>query len=937
MTPQQWQEVDRLFQHAVELSPEDRDSFLDEACSGDAALRKEVDSLLASDASASHLIDQEVLLEAAPFLAVEVARLDDGQKLGNYEIVRLIGRGGMGEVYLARDEILNRRVALKLLPADYTTKPAHLRRFQQEAHAASALNHPNILTIHELRQVEDYQYIATEFVDGETLRERLNRGLPPIPEILDIAIQVATAMAAAHEAGIIHRDIKPENIMLRPDGYVKVLDFGLSKLRQEVDSALAGDVHQDLAASSALIMGTVKYMSPEQARGSAVDQRTDIFSMGVVLYEMTFGAPPFPGSNAAEVIESVLHQEPAALTNSSREVPPRLLTVIRKTLAKDKESRYQSSKELLLDLRDLKGSLDRQSRLHSSGAVRIGSLLLHNRARVAVFALSALVFILGIVAVTYWRLNQKRPVVAWITRAPLPRPRTAAAVATLNQQIYVVSGADDSGTTDSVVVYDPITNQWSPRAPLPTARAHAATAAIEGKLYVFGGCGRNSEGNHDCRVATTAVVEVYDPVTNSWTSRAPMPAARSSMASAVIDGKVYLAGGMGACPPCPASKMLEVYDPHTDTWDTTRAQLPIPQNTPSGAAIDGKFYIVGGAQTLSQKYDETQYLTAYDPISDQWTIKSPLPTSRTFVGVTEVHGQLYVIGGDRNGDSRVVEFYDPRTDRWASGPSMPVVRPGAHPVSLDGIIYLTGCGGPGGNPIATLDAYIPPCPGSVCSSAPAGLIAWWPGDGDFHDIVGASNGQVEGDVTFAPGKVDQAFNFNGSSFITMGNPPALRLTGTQVSMSGWVYPRANTWAIYFGKTRYGFDDYILTFGRGIDGFIRSNGTGLAVLGYADFPANQKLFVPPLNQWTQVALTYDGAQIKVYANGELIGQADKTGALNGDDSPFNIGGRADDEGPPKFNGLIDEVEVFDRTLSPQEIKAIFETGGAGHCKPRKSCS
>src|SRR5687767_2452172 len=236
MTPQQWQEIDRLFQHAVELNPRDRDTFLEEACKGNRLLREEVDSLLVSDASASNLIDQEVLAQAAPFLAVEFPRLEDGQKLGNYEIVRLIGRGGMGEVYLAKDEILNRRIALKLLPADYTTHPERLRRFQQEAFAVSALNHPNILTIHELRQVEDLQFIATEFVDGETLRERMNRESLGLLQILDIAVQLASALTAAHEANIVHRDIKPENIMLRRDGYVKVLDFGLAKLKEFVEA-----------------------------------------------------------------------------------------------------------------------------------------------------------------------------------------------------------------------------------------------------------------------------------------------------------------------------------------------------------------------------------------------------------------------------------------------------------------------------------------------------------------------------------------------------------------------------------------------------------------------------------------------------------------------------------------------------------------------------
>jgi len=940
---EQWQKVDQLFQQAAELDVAARTGFLDQACRGDRALREEVDSLLASDEVRWDLIDDEVLSQAAPFLAVDSPQLGAGARLGHYQVIRLIGRGGMGEVYLARDETLKRQVALKLLPAEYTASGERLRRFEQEAHAASALNHPNILTVHELRL--DEHFIATEFVEGETLRQRLNRGRIPLSEILDIAVQAATAMTAAHQAGIVHRDIKPENIMLRPDGYVKVLDFGLSKLRPEVETGLTGDADQDLAASSALLMGTVKYMSPEQAQGLAVDQRSDIFSLGAVLYEMVFAEPLFKGSNTADIFESLLHHEPAALVSPSSETPKSLLTILQQALAKNKASRYQSGKELIEDLKGLGRDLEHESRLYTAATVsavirqrirKVSSRLFRTKARIALLSTLAIILIIGVAAAVSWSLR-RQPVLTWVTRAPLPRPRSQAAVATLNQQIYVVSGFDDSGTTDSVLAYDPATNQWNQRAPLPTPRSTAGAAAIDGKLYVFGGCGKNSEGNLDCRIAVSNVLEVYDPATNTWTSKAPMPTARSQTASAVINGKLYVAGGTGNCGTCALFKMLEVYDPQTDTWDTTKAPLPTGQAAGGGVALDGKFYVLGGAQTQAQVYDKKQYLAVYDPLTDRWTNKSQLPTLQKVAGLAAVHDKLFVIGGlTAVGDSKAVESYDPRTDRWASEPPLPAAIEFPQPVVIDGTIYLAGRGGAGNNPNARLDSYVVPCPGSACSSAPSGLIAWWPGDGKANDLVGASPGRFQGNVTFAPGKVGQAFNFDGSSFVTMGDPPALHLTSTQVTMAGWIYPRANRPAVCFGKTKSGYSDYLLSFGRGIAATIMSGGAGLAVLGYSDFPANQTLYEPALSHWTHIAVTYDGSQIKLYANGELIGAGDIAGAISGHDVPFNIGGANDNEGLGKFDGLIDEVEVFDRTLSPQEIKEIFETGEAGHCKSRESC-
>ncbi len=265
--------------------------------------------------------------------------------IGHYKISELLGTGGMGEVYLATDIVAGRKAALKLLPTRFTADAERATRFQREARAVVALNHPNILTVYEIGQDHSTHYIASELIEGETLRQRLERGRLQVSEAVDVAIQVTSALAAAHEAGIVHRDIKPENIMLRPDGYVKVLDFGVAKLaEQEAPATMSKDealllVETNLGA----ILGTVRYMSPEQARGAPVDRRTDIWSLGVVLYEMVTGHAPFDGDTPAEVMSSILENEPPLLTKYIGRIPAELQQIISKTLRKDRSERYQSA------------------------------------------------------------------------------------------------------------------------------------------------------------------------------------------------------------------------------------------------------------------------------------------------------------------------------------------------------------------------------------------------------------------------------------------------------------------------------------------------------------------------------------------------------------------------------------------------------------------
>jgi serine/threonine protein kinase/Tfp pilus assembly protein PilF len=294
--------------------------------------------------------------------------------ISNYRIVSKLGVGGMGEVYLAEDSRLRRQVALKVLPRTIASDTDRLARFEREAHAASALNHPNILTIHEFGTAGETHFIASEFVQGDTLRERFSRGHLTTNEILDITIQIASALQAAHGAGIIHRDIKPDNVMIRDDGYVKVLDFGLAKLigrsgdaatgRPEDNTLIAESprphVSESVSTTPGLVMGTVAYMSPEQARGNAVDSTTDIFSLGVVLYELLTRKQPFTGETINHTIVNIIEKEPPPLSTTSA-FPVEFEKIIAKCLAKKADQRYQTAKDLIVDLKKLQTQLLFQS------------------------------------------------------------------------------------------------------------------------------------------------------------------------------------------------------------------------------------------------------------------------------------------------------------------------------------------------------------------------------------------------------------------------------------------------------------------------------------------------------------------------------------------------------------------------------------------------
>ncbi|MDX6574418.1 MAG: eukaryotic-like serine/threonine-protein kinase, partial [Blastocatellia bacterium] len=374
MQPERWQQISGIFKSALALEPEERAAYVASQCGDDDSLRREVQRLIEShhQADEENFIGLPAVAEAAPLLISEDCeagvgkdRLEPEQQLSHYRVIKKLGVGGMGEVYLAQDSLLDRTVALKILPADVASDKRRMQRFKQEAKLASSLNQPNILTIFEFGDTDSLHFIASEYVDGATLREHFSRKQLKLPEIVDISTQVVAALDAAHEAKIVHRDIKPENIMVRRrDGVVKVLDFGLAKLSER--SSVAGGPTDTEANTEVLVrtrpgtvMGTINYMSPEQAQGLRVDERTDLWSMGVLIYEMVAGCVPFVGVTSSHTIVGILEKEPAPLGSVGvRKVPPELQRIVSKALAKNADERYQTAKDMLIDLRNLKKRLE---------------------------------------------------------------------------------------------------------------------------------------------------------------------------------------------------------------------------------------------------------------------------------------------------------------------------------------------------------------------------------------------------------------------------------------------------------------------------------------------------------------------------------------------------------------------------------------------------
>ena len=398
MTSARLKEIEEIFHSALDRDPGQVGGFLTTACAGDESLRRKVEELLASHEKARSFIEIPAVCLATKLFPNSPPEFLSGHTIGHYELTQRIGAGGMGEVYLASDLTAGRKAALKILPSRFTKDAARLRRFEQEARAVVGLNHPNILTIYEVGQDQSTHYIASELVEGETLRQLMGRGPMGVEEAIEVAIQVASALVAAHEAGIVHRDIKPENIMLRRDGYIKVLDFGIAKLAESEtrwEAAPGEEATSLLETQVGTIVGTARYLSPEQARGEAADARTDLWALGVVLYEMLAGRAPFAGGSVREVIVAITAAEPPSIP---AELPEALARLLQKALQREVEQRYQTAREMREALQRIRRTMDRQ--LGEAPRARLW------KRRPIASSLSAVMIALGFALFFYWSRPQ---------------------------------------------------------------------------------------------------------------------------------------------------------------------------------------------------------------------------------------------------------------------------------------------------------------------------------------------------------------------------------------------------------------------------------------------------------------------------------------------------------------------------------------------------
>ncbi len=347
MTPERWQQIRDVLAKALEVAPGERSAFLNRACSSDQSLRHEVETLLAS----SDDVRSSFLQSPAPRVTLAA-----GTKLGEYEVKSLVGSGGMGEVYRARDSRLGRDVAIKVLPSSLSADPDRLRRFEQEARAAAALNHPNILAVHQMGTHEGAPYLVSELLEGETLREQIKLGRIVVRRAIDYGVQIARGLAAAHEKGIVHRDLKPENLFVTKDGRVKILDFGLAKLTQPQSSSGSSALTLTEGTEAGVVMGTVGYMAPEQVRGQSTDHRADIFAFGAILYEMLAGKRAFQKPTSPETMSAILNEDPPGISQVTTNIPPAMHRVVHRCLEKNPEQRFQSASDLAFALDALSDS-----------------------------------------------------------------------------------------------------------------------------------------------------------------------------------------------------------------------------------------------------------------------------------------------------------------------------------------------------------------------------------------------------------------------------------------------------------------------------------------------------------------------------------------------------------------------------------------------------
>ncbi len=444
MSPERLKKIEEIYHAVLEVSPTERNSLLQDSCGNDADLRHEVESLLSFEKTIDSLIDS-----SPKSLIAEVFSQNTLTQINQYKIEKKIGEGGMGEVFLALDTKLERKVAIKFLSKEFATDSNRRNRFFQEAKSASALNHPNILTVHEIGEFDGTHFIVTEFINGRTLKNYLTEEKLTLQTVLEIAIQIASALAAAHEAGIIHRDIKPDNIMVRSDKIVKILDFGIAKLS---DSSLFAEIDTEAntraktMTTPGMIIGTPQYMSPEQARGQKIDFRSDIFSFGVVLYEMINGELPFLGITKMDIIGSILKDEPKPFAEQESKISHNLEKLINKTLNKNREERYQHIKEVFTELSELKKSIEFDTELvHQTANIKVNKTV-HTTSSIANerrFSLAQAIIFLGVLGTVFGLI--------WWFYQPLK----AGQIETMLRPTEVFSWASKPGEIYSVGTFSP--------------------------------------------------------------------------------------------------------------------------------------------------------------------------------------------------------------------------------------------------------------------------------------------------------------------------------------------------------------------------------------------------------------------------------------------------------------------------------------------------
>jgi eukaryotic-like serine/threonine-protein kinase len=427
MTPERWQQIKAVLDRALELAPGERSAFLDRACARDPSLRNEVEELLASGKEM-----RSSFMNTSPFAHQPLA---EGTRLGDYEVQTLLGAGGMGEVYRARDLRLRRDVAVKVLPSFVSSDPERLRRFEQEATAAAALNHPNILAVYQMGTHQRTPYLVSELLEGETLREQIRRGRLAVRKAIDYAVQIARGLAAAHEKGIVHRDLKPENLFVTKDGRLKILDFGLAKLLQAQPSAEQSAPTLGSETEPGVVMGTVGYMAPEQVRGQPADHRADIFAFGTIFYEMLSGKRAFQKPTSPETMTAILNDDPPGISQLVPDLPPALQRVVHRCLEKNPEQRFQSASDLAFAL----------EALSDTGVSRSGTEVPQRRSNsrwIVAVVLTAAVVLLGVGLLKYRLLNPVGPSPEWVQLTNFVDSATAPALSPDGRMLAFIRGPD---------------------------------------------------------------------------------------------------------------------------------------------------------------------------------------------------------------------------------------------------------------------------------------------------------------------------------------------------------------------------------------------------------------------------------------------------------------------------------------------------------------